>query len=117
MKARHVALERAAEESVKAAERRVLVAHDEMEAQRRMYVLDAKSTEPLSTQAVEERLKLYEAGRGDFGELVAALRRRLDAAHDVVSARHDYFMGEAMLWMALGARPELVRDAGGGEKR
>jgi len=117
MKARHVALERAAEESVKAAERRVLAAHDEMEAQRRMYVLAAKSAEPLSAQAVEERLKLYEAGRGDFGELVAALRRRLDAAHDAVAARHDYFMGEAMLWMAVGARPELVRDAGEGDKR
>jgi len=117
MKARHAGLERAAEESVKAAERRVLVAHDEMEVQRRMYVLAAKNTEPLSAQAVEERLKLYEAGRGDFGGLVASMRRRLDAAHDAVAARHDYFMAQAMLWMAVGARPELVRDAGEGEKR
>jgi outer membrane protein TolC len=117
MRARHVGLERAAEESVKAAERRVLVAHDEMEAQRRMYVLAAKSTEPLSAQAVEERLKLYEAGRGDFGELVASMRRHLDAAHDAVAARHDYFMAQAMLWMAIGARPEVVRAAGEGEKR
>jgi outer membrane protein TolC len=117
MKARHVALERAAEESVKAAERRVLDAHYELEAQRRMYVLAAKTTEPLSAQAVEERIKLYESGRGDFAELVASMRRHLDAAHDAVAARHDYFMAQAMLWMAVGARPELVRDAGEGEKR
>ena len=66
---------------------------------------------------VEERLTLYEAGRGEFAELVASMRRRLDAAHDAVAARHDYFMAQAMLWMAVGARPELVRGAGEGEKR
>ena len=117
LRERHVALERAAEESVRAAERRVLDAHYEMEAQRRMYLVAAKTTEPLSAQAVEERMRLYEAGRAEFAELVASFRRHLDAAHDAVAARHDYFMGEAMLWMALGARPELVRDAGEGEKR
>jgi hypothetical protein len=117
MKVRLVALERAADEAVKAAERRVLDAHYELEAQRRMYVLAAKTTEPSAAQAVDERIKLYESGRGDFAELVASLRRRLDAAHDAVAARHDYFMAQAMLWMAVGARPELVRDAGEGEKR
>ena len=110
LKERHVALERAAEESVRAAERRVLDAHYEMEAMRRMYQVAAKSTEPLSAQAVEERIRLYEAGRSEFAELVSTFRRHLDAAHDAVAARHDYFMENAMLWMAIGARPELVRD-------
>jgi outer membrane protein TolC len=95
----------------------VIAAHYELEAQRRMYVLAARSTEPLAAQAVEERIRLYESGRADFGDLVAALRRRLDAAHDAISARHDYFMSEAMVWMAVGARPELVRAADGGDDR
>ena len=117
MKERHVALDRAAEETVKAVERRVLDAHNEMEAQRRMYVVAAKSTEPLSAQAVEERLRLYEAGRGDFAGLVVSMRRHLDAAHEAVAARHDYFMAQAMLWMAIGARPELVREASEGDTK
>jgi len=112
MKERRVALERAADEAVRATERRVLEAHDEMEAMRRMYVVAAKSAEPLSAQAVEERLRLYESGRAEFAALVASLRRHLDAAHDAVAARHDYFMQQAKLWMAIGARPELVRDGG-----
>jgi outer membrane protein TolC len=95
----------------------VLDAHYELEAQRRMFVLAAKTAEPLASQAADERLRLYEAGRADFAELATALRRRLDAAHDAIAARHDYWMAEAMLWMAIGARPELVRAATEGEKR
>lgn len=114
LRERHVALERAADEALRAAERRVLGAHYEMEAMRRMYVVAAKSTEPLSAQAVEERMRLYEAGRAEFAELVGAFKRHLAAAHDAVAAQHDYFMEQAMLWMAIGARPDLVR-AGEGE--
>lgn len=111
LKERHAALERAAEEALRATERRVLVAHDEMEAMRRMYQTAAKSSRPLAAEAVEERVRLYEAGRAGFPELVAAFDRHLAAAHDAVAARHDYFMGEAMLWMAAGARPDVARAA------
>jgi outer membrane protein TolC len=81
-----------------------------------MYKVAAKSTEPLSSQAVEERLRLYESGRTEFADLAAAMRRRQTAAHDAVAARHDWFMGRAMLWMAIGARPELA-SGGEGEMR
>ena len=111
LKERHVALNRGAEEAALAAERRVIGAWYELDASRRMFQLAAKSTEPLSAQAVEERIRLYEAGRGEFAELTAALQRRLVAAHDVAAARHEYGMAEAMLWMAAGARPDVVRAA------
>ena len=81
-----------------------------------MFVVGAKTAEPLASQAADERLRLYEAGRIDLAGLVSSLRRRLDAAHDAIAARHDYWMAEAMLWMAVGARPEVVR-ASEGEKR
>jgi outer membrane protein TolC len=76
---------------------------------RRMFALAAGTAEPLAAQAAEERLRLYESGRGMFDEVLAAMRRRLQAAHDAAQARHDYHLAEAMLWMAAGARP----DAGG----
>ena len=116
LKERHVALDRAAEEAVLAAKRQVVNAWYELDAARRMFQLAAKSTEPLSAQAVEERIRLYEAGRGEFAELTAALQRRLVAAHDVAAARHEYAMAQAMLWMAAGARPEVVRNAADPEK-
>ncbi len=116
LKERHVALDRAAEEAVLAAERRVVNAWYELDAARRMFQLAAKSTEPLSAQAVLERIRLYEAGRGEFAELTAALQRRLVAAHDVAAARHEYAMAEAMLWMAAGARPDAVRAAADEER-
>jgi outer membrane protein, heavy metal efflux system len=116
MKERHAALVSAAEEAVRKAERRVLDAHYELEAQRRMFAVAAKTAEPLAAQAAEERLRLYEAGRADFADLATALRRRLDAAHDAIAARHDYWMAEAMIWMAIGARPEVV-GAGEGDQR
>jgi outer membrane protein, heavy metal efflux system len=113
LRERHASLQRALEETIRATERRVISAHYELEAQRRMYLVAAKSTEPLAAQAVEERLRLYESGRAEFAELMAAFRRHLDAAHDAVAARHDFFMADAMLWMAIGARPEVVASAGG----
>jgi hypothetical protein len=117
LRERHAALRAAADEAVRAAERRVLEAHSELEAQRRMFLVAAKTAEPLAAQAAEETRRLYESGRADLGDLVTSLRRRLDAAHDAIEARHDYWMAEAMLWMAIGARPELVRAATEGEKR
>jgi outer membrane protein TolC len=117
LRERHVALQRAAEEAVKAAERRVLDAHFEMDARRRAYLVAAKHAEPLSRQSVGERQRLYESGRAEFADLVASYRRRLDAEHDAVAARHDYFLAEATLWTAVGARPELVRAAREGDER
>jgi outer membrane protein TolC len=117
LRERHAALERAAEEAVRATERRVLAANDAMEAQRRMYVVASTTAAPLAAQAVEEQKRLYESGRGGAADLIAAYRRHLDARHDAVAARHDYLRARAELWAAVGARPELVRDAdeGGGK--
>jgi cobalt-zinc-cadmium efflux system outer membrane protein len=108
LRERRASLERAAEEAVRAAERRVLDAHYEMEAQRRMFVTAKKTAEPLAAQAAQERARLYEAGRGEAMDLVAAYKRRLDAAHDVAQSRHDYLAAEAALWSATGARPEVL---------
>ena len=113
IKERRVASERAAEEASRSTERAIVDAHYELDAARRMHVVATKSSEPLSSQAVEERIRLYEAGRGDFAALAAALRRRLDAAHAVAASRHEYRVAEAMLWRAAGARPEVVHDDAG----
>ena len=117
LRERHVALGRAAEEAALAVQREVVRAHYELDAARRMFEVAARSTEPLSAQSVEERIHLYEAGRGDFAELTAALQLHLRAAHDVAAARHEYGMAQAMLWMAAGARPEAVGDASEGGER
>lgn len=111
LRERRVGLERAADEAVRAAQREIVQAHYELDAARRMFAVSAKSTVPLAAQAVEERLRLYETGRGEFAELTAAVQRHLAAAHDVAAARHDYGMAEAMLWMAAGARRRLISDA------
>jgi outer membrane protein, heavy metal efflux system len=116
LKERHTALGRAAEEAGLAAERRVVDAWYELDSARRMFELAAKATEPLAAQAVEERIRLYESGRGEFAELTAALQRRLVAAHDAAAARSGYGTAEAMLWMAAGARPEAVRTEAGEEE-
>lgn len=108
MRERHASLLRAKEEAVRATERRVIEAHYELDAMRRMFEVAAKTAEPLSAQAVEERMRLYEAGRAMFDDLLGAIRRRLAASHDAVKARHDYGEAETMLWMAIGARPEIV---------
>lgn len=117
LRERHASLVAAADEAVRAAERRVLTAHYELEAQRRMFIVAAKTEEPLASQAVEERLRLYETERADLADVVTSMRRRLDAAHDAIAARHDYWAAESKLWMAVGARPELVGGAAQGEKR
>lgn len=110
LRERHAALLHAADEAALAARRSVIEAQFERDAARRMFSLASRSSAPLSIQAVEERLRLYEAGRGEFAELTNAIRRWLEATREVALARHEYGMAESMLWMAAGARPELLRE-------
>jgi hypothetical protein len=109
MKERHAGLVRAADEAVRATERRVLAAQYELAAAARMAGVAGRSAAPLAKQALEERLRLFESGRVSFADVLAAERRYLDARHDLVAARHDYGAAEAMVWMAVGARPEVVK--------
>lgn len=110
LRERHAGLLRASEEAALAAQRAVVDAQFERDSARRMFALASKSSEPLSMQAVEERLRLYESGRGEFAALTDAIRRRLEAAREVALAQHEYGMAESMLWMAAGVRPELLRE-------
>ncbi|MGH7163028.1 MAG: TolC family protein [Planctomycetota bacterium] len=113
LRERNEALALAAAETFRAAERKVIVAHYELDAARRMFALAAGSTAPLARQAVEERLRLYESGRVGFAELLQAYRRLLEALRDVAAARHDYGEAEAMVFTAAGARPSTVPDGRG----
>jgi outer membrane protein TolC len=109
MKERHAGLVRSADEAVRATERRVLAAQYELEAARRMASTAGQSTVPLAKQALDERVRLFEAGRASFADVLVAERRHLEARHDFIGARHDYGMAEAMVWMAVGARPEVAK--------
>ncbi len=110
LRERLVSLQRAADEAVRASARGVVQAHFALDAARRMFELSSSSTEPLSRQAVDERVRLYEAGRQEFAELLNAYRQWHEARREVALGRHEYGMAEAMLWMAAGARPEIAKD-------
>ena len=76
----------------------------------RMYRVASEATEPATRQALDERLRLFEGGRGEMTTILAAFRRHLEAMHDVAQARHDHAVAIAMLTMAVGTRlPEDVR--------
>ncbi|MCE9637938.1 MAG: TolC family protein [Planctomycetes bacterium] len=104
---RRASAELAVVEAERSVERMVAAAVFDVSAMARMFGVAAKSTEPATRQAMDERLRLYEGGRGEFGDVLGAVRRHLNATHDVAQARHEYRSAEAMLWKAVGARPEL----------
>ena len=87
-------------------ERMVAAAVFDVSAMARMFRVAATSTEPATRRAMDERLRLYEGGRGEFGDVLAAVRRHLSATHDVAQARHEVRSAESMLWKAVGARHE-----------
>ena len=116
LRERKVALDREAEEAAQAAARAVVAAHLEMDAARRMHEVAVTSSVPLSSQAANERIRLYESGRGDFAEVIAAYRRFLQGRLDEVTARYEYGEAEARAWMAAGARPAVVTTGTGGAK-
>ena len=106
---RRVAAERAAEEATRSVERMVASMAYELASMARMYRVTKTATEPAARQSLEERMRLYENGRGEFTDVLAAAKRHLDARHDLVTALHDYRVMEARLWMAVGARPDLAK--------
>jgi hypothetical protein len=116
LRERRVSLERKVEEAHLAASRAVVLAHLALDNARRMHAVAVGSTIPLATQAVEERLRLYESGRSDFAEVFGALRRAIDARLGAVTARQMYAEAEARTWMAAGARPSVVASAGGNDR-
>jgi outer membrane protein TolC len=106
---RRAAADRAAEETERSVERMIADMAYELAAMARMYRVAKTAAEPAARQALAERMSLYENGRGEFTDLLAAAKRHLDARHDLVTALHDYRGMEARLWMAVGARPELAK--------
>lgn len=116
LRERRVARERQAEEGTLVAARGVATAHLGLDNARRMHLLTSGTTVPLATQAVEERMRLYEAGRSDFAEVFAALRRVVDARLGALAARQMYAEAAAKLWMSAGARPSAVPLGVGGVK-
>ena len=103
--ARRAAAERRVADAMRDVDRKVADAVFELDAMARMFRVAARSTEPATRLALEERMNLYEGGRGEFTALLGAFRVHLDALHAVAQARHYYGSMEAMLWMAVGARP------------
>ncbi len=116
LRERKVALDREIEAAERATASKVVEAHYEMDAGRRMHAVSARSTVPLARRAVEERLRLYESGRSGFAELFSAYRRFLEARHDEVAGRYEYGEALAKAWMAAGARPSVAEKATGGGK-
>ncbi len=117
LRERRVSLDRKVEEASRTAARRVVEAHLALDTARRMYALTVAKTIPLATQAVEERMRLYESGRATFSEVFESLRRVVEARLGAVSARRMYAEAEAKTWMAAGARPSVVErmnPTGGG---
>lgn len=114
---RKAALDRKVEEVSLAVERRVVEAHLALDGARRMHALAATSLIPLTTQAVEERLRRYQSGGSEVAEVFDALRRTVDARLSAISARRMYAESLAKGFMAAGARPTvagLSRTPGGG---
>ncbi len=104
LRERRAALAHAAGEALLRARRDVLGAQLARDTACRAFALAEQSSAPLSRDALEERIRLYEAGRSGFAELGAAIGRHLDAEDAAAAARHDYGRAEAAVWMAAGAR-------------